>query len=253
MSTPPPRGVAQPAAENDTARDGQGHRRLVREVFRTAAPRYDLMNDLMSFGLHRPIKRLMMEMATILPHHRVLDIAAGTCDLTLLARRKAHRGQTVALDSSLEMLRAGRDRLIDQGIGDVPMVCAEAEHLPFAADSFDRVLTGFGLRNFSDMEAAMAEVLRVLRPGGRWAILELSKPDSYRVRRIYDEISVRWLPQLGRLVAGDSAPWQYLHDSIRRHPPSAEVLSRLEHQGFVRCERWRLLGGTFCLFWGEKD
>lgn len=233
-------------------RDSRTHPSQVRAVFRAAARRYDLMNDLMSFGLHRPIKRLMVEMATLLPHHRVLDTAAGTCDLALLARRRIDEGQVVALDPSLEMLQQGRDRLLNSGIGDVQMICAEAERLPFVDNSFDRILTGFGLRNFSDMQAAMAEARRVLRPGGRWVILELSTPDSARLRPVYDRISARFLPQLGRLIAGDAAPWQYLHDSIRRHPPSAEVLRRLQQSGFVRCERWRLLGGTFCLFWGEK-
>lgn len=230
----------------------QAHRRTVRQVFRTAAPRYDLMNDLMSAGLHRPLKHLMVDMAAILPHHRVLDLAAGTCDLTLLARKKAFRGQVVALDPSLEMLNAGRDRLLNIGISDVSMVCAEAEQLPFADDSFDRVLTGFGLRNFSDMQAGMAEVRRVLRPGGRWMILELSVPDSRRLRPLYDRVSAHFLPALGQWIGGDAAPWQYLHDSIRRHPPSAEIMRRLAQHGFVRCERWRMLGGIFCLFWGRK-
>ena len=232
--------------------DPAGHRRLVQGVFDAAATRYDLMNDVMSLGLHRPLKRLMVDMASIQPHHRVLDIAAGTGDLTALVRPMLRDGEVVALDANPRMLALGRDRLLNLGLADVDWVCARAEHLPFADAAFDRILIGFGLRNFSDKECALREICRCLRPGGRLLVLELSQPTSAAVRSLYDKVSERALPALGSLLSGSPEPYRYLHDSIRRQPPPAQIAQQMLAAGFARCDARRLLGGIFSLHIAQK-
>ena len=236
-------------AENKSPR--QSHRKLVQQVFDSAAPRYDLMNDLMTLGMHRPLKRYMVDMATIRPHHRVLDLAAGTCDLAPLVQRKLTEGVLVAVDPNTHMLRRGRDRLLDKGIAGVPAVRALAEHLPFGDDTFDRVLIAFGLRNFSNMEAALAQAARCLRPGGRLVVLEMSLPPSRRLRSVYDGVSSQLLPRLGAWVTGNAAPYQYLHDSIRQHPSPHRIADLMRDNGFATADFQRLAGGLFCLHLGE--
>lgn len=239
-------------AEGTTTAPPNAHRRQVQGVFDAASPHYDRMNDLMTLGLHRPLKQMMIDMATLRPHHRVLDLAAGTGDLGALARPRLQEGMLVSLDANISMIHRGRDRLLDKGIADVPWVCALAEHLPFCDNAFDRVLIGFGLRNFSDKPAALAQIARCLRSGGRLLVLEMSQPTSARVRSLYDAVSARCLPWLGAQVAGAAAPYRYLHDSIRRHPSPPQIARMMQQAGLADTGSWRLMGGIFCLHWAEK-
>ncbi|PWN56010.1 bifunctional demethylmenaquinone methyltransferase/2-methoxy-6-polyprenyl-1,4-benzoquinol methylase UbiE [Abyssibacter profundi] len=217
----------------------------VGEVFASVASRYDVMNDLMSMGIHRVWKRFTIDLAAVRPGERVLDLASGTCDLAgKFARQVGPQGQVIASDINASMLSVGRDRMMDRGIVQaMDYVLANAEELPFPTDHFDCVTMAFGLRNVTDKDAALAEIQRVTRPGGRALILEFSKPTSAGFGKLYDEYSFKVLPRLGRYVAKDEASYRYLAESIRMHPDQDTLKGMMETAGFLRCQYYNLAGG----------
>jgi demethylmenaquinone methyltransferase/2-methoxy-6-polyprenyl-1,4-benzoquinol methylase len=220
--------------------------RRVRGVFDSVAPRYDLMNDLMSLGLHRAWKAYTVMCADLRPGQRVLDIAGGTGDLAqAFARKVGSTGMVVHTDINASMLRVGRDRLLDAGLVLPTLVC-DAEKLPFAADSFDRVSVGFGLRNMTRKDQALAEMQRVLKPGGKLLVLEFSRI-ARPLEKAYDWYSFNVLPHLGRLVAGDEASYRYLAESIRMHPGQAELKAMMKQAGFGHVDYHNLTGGVAAL------
>jgi demethylmenaquinone methyltransferase/2-methoxy-6-polyprenyl-1,4-benzoquinol methylase len=223
----------------------------VDEVFGSVAPRYDLMNDLMSGGLHRWWKRFAAEASGVRPGERVLDIAGGTGDLArLFARRVGAAGEVVMTDINRAMLKLGRDRLLDAGIV-APVAQCNAESLPFGRDRFDCVSVAFGLRNMTRKEVALAEMRRVLKPGGRLLVLEFSKVWG-PLAPLYDAYSFGVLPRLGRLVAGDAGAYRYLAESIRMHPDQESLKGIMEHAGFERVEYFNLAAGIVALHRGYK-
>jgi demethylmenaquinone methyltransferase/2-methoxy-6-polyprenyl-1,4-benzoquinol methylase len=225
--------------------------RKVAGVFDSVAPRYDLMNDLMSGGLHRLWKRFAVEASGVRAGGRVLDIAGGTGDLArLFAARVGSGGRVVLTDRNAAMLRRGRDRLLDAGLL-LPLAQCDAEALPFAAGSFDCVSVAFGLRNMTRKERALAEMRRVLRPGGRVLILEFSRVWS-PLRPFYDAYSFGVLPRLGRLVANDADAYRYLAESIRVHPDQESLRQMMEQAGLERVEYFNLAGGVVALHRGYR-
>ncbi|MGI9346161.1 MAG: ubiquinone/menaquinone biosynthesis methyltransferase [Gammaproteobacteria bacterium] len=239
-------------ANKSSQQPAQAHRQKVQQVFKQAAPHYDLMNDAMTIGGHRILKKILIDLSTIRSHHSVLDLAAGTCDLSLKIRPRLKQASLIAADPNMEMLLTGRNRLINAGWPDVPMVRATAESLPFANDSFNRILIGFGLRNFSDKATAFKEILRCLMPAGLVTVLELSQPTAPLGRKLYDAISETALPLLGRIMAGDTNSYRYLHESIRAHPSPEAISSMMDAAGLVQCRFLRIAGGIFCLHSGYK-
>ena len=223
----------------------------VRDVFDSVAGSYDLMNDLMSGGMHRLWKRFALSQTGLRPGQRALDVASGTGDLGAgLARQVGRDGLAVLTDINREMLARGRDRLIDKGIGaQVAFVIANAECLPFPDRSFDCVTIGFGLRNVTDKPAALASMRRVLRPGGRLLVLEFSKPRP-EIRAAYDAYSFNVLPRLGGIVAGDAASYRYLAESIRMHPDQETLASMIRDAGFDDCRWHNLAAGIVALHVG---
>ncbi len=228
--------------------------RRVREVFRSVAGKYDLMNDLMSFGIHRAWKFFTVLLAQIRPGQRVLDLAGGTGDLAArIVPRVGPEGEVVLADINEAMLAVGRERLTDMGlVGNVRYVQANAEALPFPDDHFDRVTIAFGLRNVTDKDAALRSMYRVLKPGGELLVLEFSKPRLPGLRPLYDLYSFTALPVMGRLVAGDADSYRYLAESIRVHPDQDTLLAMMESAGFERCRYHNLSGGIVALHRGFK-
>ena len=225
--------------------------RRVRGVFDSVAPRYDLMNDLMSMGLHRAWKAYTVLVANVRPGQQVLDIAGGTGDLAMAFAKKAGpTGQVVHTDINEAMLRTGRDRLLDAGVSLPTMVC-DAEKLPFEAASFDLVSVAFGLRNMTHKDVALAEMNRVLKPGGKLLVLEFSKV-AKPLEKAYDWYSFKVLPQLGKLVAGDAGSYQYLAESIRMHPGQEELKAMMKKGGFGHVDYHNLTGGVVALHVGIK-
>lgn len=225
--------------------------RRVRGVFDSVAPRYDVMNDLMSLGLHRAWKAYAVLVADVRPGQRVLDLAGGTGDLAqAFAGKVGSGGLVVHTDINASMLRVGRDRLLDAGVV-LPTVVCDAEKLPFEAESFDRVTVGFGLRNMTHKELALAEMQRVLRPGGKLLVLEFSKV-ARPLERAYDWYSFSVLPRLGRMVAGDEASYRYLAESIRMHPGQEELKAMMKKSGFGHVDYHNLTGGVAALHVGIK-
>jgi demethylmenaquinone methyltransferase/2-methoxy-6-polyprenyl-1,4-benzoquinol methylase len=226
----------------------------VRAVFESVAPNYDLMNDLMSGGLHRLWKRFALVRTGLRPDDRALDVAAGTADLTIgLARQVGPGGLVCHTDINEAMLAAGRDKLIDKGIvGNVISLVADAERLPFPDQSFHAVTIGFGLRNCTDQGAALRSMARVLRPGGRLLVLEFSTPVAGVVSPLYDAYSLRVLPALGRLVAGDEASYRYLAESIRRHPDQEMLRDMMVSAGLEDCRYYNLSAGIVALHVGHR-
>jgi len=223
----------------------------VREVFDRVAPRYDLMNDLMSFGLHRLWKAFAVSVARIRPGERVLDVASGSGDLArAFARRVGPTGEVWATDINRGMLERGRDRLLDAGCL-TPAVQCDAERLPFRAASFDCVAVGFGLRNMTNKEAALADMTRLLRPGGRLLVLEFSKVWK-PLEKPYDLYSFKLLPWLGEKIAGDAAAYRYLAESIRMHPGQAELAAMMERVGLAQVEYFNLSAGIAAVHRGVK-
>jgi len=228
--------------------------RRVRQVFDSVAPRYDLMNDLMSLGLHRLWKRFAVELAAVQRGEQVLDLAGGTGDLArLLAPRVGPSGRVLLADINGAMLSQGRDRLLDAGIaGNVDYLQVDAQHLPFADQSLNCVVIGFGLRNVTDKQAALAQMQRVLKPGGRALVLEFSQPVLAPLKPLYDAYSFRILPRIGRLVAGDADSYRYLAESIRRHPDQDTLLGMMHTAGFGRCQYFNLTGGIVAVHRGYR-
>jgi demethylmenaquinone methyltransferase / 2-methoxy-6-polyprenyl-1,4-benzoquinol methylase len=228
--------------------------KLVGEVFSSVAGNYDLMNDLMSLGIHRAWKRHFVATAPVARGDRVLDLAGGTGDIAaLLARRVGETGEVVLGDINGAMLRAGRDRLVDRGlVGGLRYVQCNAESLPFPDGSFDLVTIAFGLRNVTDKDAALREMLRVLKVGGQARVLEFSQVRAGWFRPLYDFHSFQVLPRLGRLFAGDADSYRYLAESIRRHPQQAQLQSMMERAGFERCSYRDLNGGIVAIHSGYR-
>ncbi len=225
--------------------------RRVRSVFDSVAPRYDIMNDLMSMGLHRAWKAYTVMVANLHEGSRVLDIAGGTGDLAMaFAKKVGITGQVVHTDINEAMLRTGRDRLLDAGVALPTLVC-DAEKLPFADGHFDVVSVAFGLRNMTHKDAALAEMNRVLKPGGKLLVLEFSKV-ARPLEKVYDWYSFSVLPRLGRLVAGDDASYRYLAESIRMHPGQQELKAMMKKGGFGHVDCHNLTGGVVALHAGIK-
>jgi demethylmenaquinone methyltransferase/2-methoxy-6-polyprenyl-1,4-benzoquinol methylase len=225
--------------------------RRVGGVFDSVVSRYDQMNDLMSAGLHRWWKRFAVAQSFARPGARILDIAGGTGDIArLFARRVGSGGQVVLTDINAAMLAAGRDRLLDDGLI-VPAVRCDGEKLPFAADHFDCVSVAFGLRNMTRKDAALAEMRRVLKPGGAALVLEFSRPWQ-PLAPLYDAYSFQVLPRLGERVANDPEAYRYLAESIRVHPGQEELKLMMEEAGFERVDYFNLAAGVVALHRGYK-
>ena len=234
----------QQVPENEKAR-------RVADVFDSVASRYDLMNDLMSGGLHRLWKRFAIEQSLVRPGDSVLDVAGGTGDLSrLFARRVGPDGNVVLTDINGPMLAHGRDRLMDEGLI-LPTVRCDAEKLPFRDERFDCVCVAFGLRNMTHKDLALAEMRRVLRPGGRLLVLEFSKVWE-PLRPFYDAYSFRVLPKLGQVIARDADSYRYLAESIRMHPDQDTLKGLMEQAGLERVEYFNLAAGVVALHCGVR-
>ena len=223
----------------------------VRGVFDSVAPKYDLMNDLMSGGLHRAWKAYTVMVANLREGGKVLDIAGGTGDLAMAFSKKVGKtGSVVHTDINEAMLRTGRDRLLDAGIALPTLVC-DAEKLPFPSNHFDVVSVAFGLRNMTHKDVALSEMNRVLKPGGKLLVLEFSKV-APPLEKIYDWYSFKVLPKLGKWVAGDDASYRYLAESIRMHPTQEELKALMKSSGFGHVDYHNLTGGLVALHAGIK-
>ncbi|MFM1891091.1 MAG: hypothetical protein RLZ44_168 [Pseudomonadota bacterium] len=227
---------------------------LVRGVFDSVASRYDLMNDLMSLGVHRLWKRFAVELAGVQRGQRVLDLASGTGDLVdRFAGLVGPEGLVVMTDINAAMLSRGRDRMLDHGhVGNLSYAQVDAEALPFPDNSFDCITIAFGLRNVTHKERALGAMYRALKPGGRALVLEFSKPTSKPLAKLYDLYSFNLLPAMGRLVAGDADSYRYLAESIRMHPDQQTLKQMLETAGFERCDVHNLTGGIVAVHRGFK-
>lgn len=226
----------------------------VEQVFDSVARRYDIMNDLMSMGVHRFWKRVALERSGVRRGHAVLDIAGGTGDLTAkFVERVGPTGRVVLADINASMLQVGRDRLMDRGIGaQVEIVQADAQALPFPDNTFDCITIAFGLRNVTDKDAALASMTRVLKPGGRLLILEFSKPVNTVFEKVYDQYSFHVLPRIGNWVANDADSYRYLAESIRMHPDQPTLKAMMENAGLERVEYTNMTGGVVALHRGIK-
>lgn len=225
--------------------------RRVRGVFDSVASKYDVMNDLMSLGLHRAWKAYTVTVANLREGDRALDIAGGTGDLALAFSKKVGKtGQVVHTDINEAMLRVGRDRLLDAGVA-LPTVVCDAEKLPFPDQYFDLVSVAFGLRNMTHKDVALAEMCRVLKPGGKLLVLEFSKV-APPLAKAYDWYSFKILPQLGKLVAGDADSYRYLAESIRMHPGQQELKEMMKKSGFGHVDFHNMSGGVVALHVGIK-
>ena len=226
----------------------------VRGVFDSVAPRYDLMNDLMSGGLHRVWKQFTLSQTHLRPGQRALDVAGGTGDLARgLAAQVGEQGLVVLSDINGAMLANGRDRLLDVGLTrGIAYAQANAERLPFADSSFDCVTIAFGLRNVTDKAAALASMRRVLRPGGQLMVLEFSQPVAPGLKPLYDAYSFRVLPFLGRVIARDEDSYRYLAESIRKHPDQETLLGMMREAGLEDCRYHNLSGGIVALHRGYR-
>ena len=227
---------------------------LVREVFSSVAARYDLMNDLMSGGIHRIWKDAMVEYLNPQPGWKTVDVAGGTGDLTAkFSRIVGETGQVVLADINDSMLKVGRDKLRNLGVANnVSYVQANAEALPFPDNHFDVITIGFGLRNVTDKDKALASMFRVLKPGGRLLVLEFSKPESEVIAKLYDLYSFKLLPKMGEIVANDGESYQYLAESIRMHPDQQTLAGMMEQVGFEQVEFYNLTQGVVALHRGYK-
>ena len=226
----------------------------VAEVFHSVAGNYDLMNDLMSGGIHRLWKRVTIEMSGVRPGHTVLDIAGGTGDLAAkFSRIVGPKGTVVLADINDSMLKVGRDRLVDRGITDnVRFSQADAQYLPFPDNTFDVITIAFGLRNVTDKDMALRSMLRVLKPGGKLLVLEFSKPPNQLLSKIYDGYSFNILPKLGKLFANDADSYQYLAESIRMHPDQETLQGMMDNAGFANTDYHNMTGGIVALHRGVK-
>ena len=221
-------------------------------VFSEVADRYDLMNDLMSLGSHRLFKRMMLQMAGVREGHYILDLAGGTGDMAaLFAPIVGAQGRVVLTDLNRSMMQVGRDRLLDQGISQVEFCQAPAEQLPFADNSFDCVCISFGIRNFTDKDQSLAEILRVLKPGAPLLVLEFSTPTNPLLETAYRTFQTLW-PPVGKLLVGAAQPYQYLVESIRMHPNQKTLKQMFEDSGFVETGFHNLVGGIAAIHRGVK-
>jgi len=227
---------------------------MVAAVFDSVAARYDLINDVMSLGIHRLWRRFAIGLTGVGPGQRVLDVAGGTGDLSArLSRPVGPSGSVVLVDINDAMLQRGRARLENRGVGEnVRYVQGDAERLPFPDDCFDCVIVGFGLRNMTDHDAALASMQRVLKPGRPVVILEFSRPTVWVFQLFYDFYSFRVMPLIGRLVAGDRVDYRYLAESIRQHPDQKMLKKMMERVGFERCAYFNLSGGIVAAHRGRK-
>jgi demethylmenaquinone methyltransferase / 2-methoxy-6-polyprenyl-1,4-benzoquinol methylase len=227
---------------------------MVRGVFDSVAEHYDIMNDLMSMGVHRIWKRIAVQLSNVRKGEQVLDLAGGTGDLTtLFEKRVGEEGNVILADINAQMLRTGRNRLIDRGlVGNVQYTQVNAECLPFADNSFDCVCIAFGLRNVTDKDAALRSMFRVLKPGGRAIVLEFSHPIDPITEKVYDFYSFNLLPKIGRWVAKDEDSYRYLAESIRMHPKQDELKAMMEAAGFERCEYFNMTQGIVAVHRGYK-
>lgn len=227
---------------------------MVAEVFHSVAAKYDVMNDLMSMGVHRLWKRFTIDCSGVRAGHKVLDLAGGTGDLTAkFSRMVGDRGQVVLADINEAMLKVGRDKLRDRGIvNNVEYVQANAEELPFPDNTFDVITIAFGLRNVTDKDKALESMYRVLKPGGRLLVLEFSKPENDMLSKAYDLYSFHILPKMGQLVANDAESYQYLAESIRMHPDQDTLAGMMEQAGFEQVKYHNLTGGIVALHRGFK-
>lgn len=246
--------------EKDTTHFGyhqvpvQDKAKRVADVFHSVANKYDLMNDLMSLGIHRIWKRLTIELAGVREGQQVLDVAGGTGDLSrYFSRLVGPQGRVILSDINSSMLNVGRDRLLDRGVNqNVDYVQANAECLPFADNSFDCVTIAFGLRNVTHKDRALESLARVLKPGGRLLVLEFSKPVNPVFSKIYDTYSFSLLPKLGKLITGDAESYRYLAQSIRMHPDQQTLLEMMESAGLVQCRYHNMTGGVVAVHRGIK-
>ena len=227
---------------------------LVGNVFDTVSGNYDLMNDLMSFGIHRLWKRITIETTGIRNDFKVLDLAGATGDMVKLMREKiSEKGTLILSDINASMLEEGRNRLIDQGIEDVHMAQIDAQFLPFEDDTFDLITIAFGLRNVTHKEKALQSILKALKPGGKLVILEFSKPQNEVFREIYDLFSFEVIPKIGELIAQTEESYRYLAESIRMHPTQEELKEMLEKSGFTKCKYENLTNGIVAIHSGQKE
>ena len=226
----------------------------VADVFHSVAGKYDLMNDLMSGGVHRLWKRFTIELSAVRPGHKVLDIAGGTGDLAYkFSKLVGDDGQVILSDINSSMLNVGRDRLIDLGVNqNVQYVQLDAQHIPFDDNSFDCITISFGLRNVTDKDLALRSILRVLKPGGRLLVLEFSKPKNALLEKVYDQYSFRLLPAIGKLITNDAESYRYLAESIRMHPDQETLKNMMADAGFENVEYHNMTGGIVALHKGIK-
>ena len=225
---------------------------LVGGVFARVAQRYDIMNDLMSLGTHRLFKRMVIQMSGVRPGHRVLDLAGGTGDMSaLFAKAVGPTGYVVLTDLNEPMMAVGRDRLLDEGLPQVQFCRAPAEALPFADESFDCACISFGLRNFTDKDKALEELLRVLKPGATLIVLEFSKPENPALNAAYSAFQALW-PGAGQALVGDAEPYKYLVESIRVHPDQRALKQMFEDAGFEDVSYYNLMGGVAAIHRGSK-
>lgn len=228
--------------------------RRVKNVFESVAKQYDLMNDFMSFGIHRLWKQKTIQMSGVFPGAKVLDLAGGTGDLARAFQQRVGReGQVILADINHAMLAVGRTRLINAGFPEIELVQANAEALPFPDDYFDVITIAFGLRNVTDKMAALQSMRRVLKPSGKLMILEFSKPRATWLEKIYDAYSFHVIPKLGALVAKEGASYQYLVESIRKHPDQETLKTMMETAGYLRVTYENWSGGIVALHQGFKS
>ena len=226
----------------------------VAEVFHSVADKYDIMNDVMSLGIHRLWKRYAVELAGLRKGQKVLDLAGGTGDLAaLMAPKVGDEGKIIVSDINDSMLSVGRDRLTNKGlVSNLEYVQANAESLPFAPSTFDCVTIAFGLRNVTDKQKALESMYSVLKPGGRLLVLEFSKPTTEILKKVYDEYSFKLLPKMGELIANDADSYQYLAESIRMHPDQETLKGMILEAGFDECDVHNLTGGIVALHRGFR-
>lgn len=252
--------MTKPQADSKTTHfgyktvDSESKEGMVAGVFHSVAAKYDLMNDLMSAGVHRIWKRFTIELSAVRPGHQVLDIAGGTGDLAAkFSKIVGPQGRVVLADINESMLRVGRDKMTDLGIVDnMEYTLANAECLPFPDNTFDCITISFGLRNVTDKDAALRSMNRVLKPGGRLLVLEFSKPGNALLSKAYDAYSFKLLPKIGKLVTNDEDSYRYLAESIRMHPDQETLKEMMEDAGFARCEYYNLTGGIVAVHKGIK-
>ncbi len=226
---------------------------MVGDVFDSVANNYDLMNDLMSFGIHRLWKKIAVETAGLREDFKILDLAGGTGDMVKLMRSKiSNQGSIILSDINWSMLNEGRNRLIDEGVEDVQMAQIDAQQLPFKENTFDLITIAFGLRNVTNKKTALESILSSLKPGGKLIILEFSKPTNEFFRELYDLFSFEVIPKIGELVAQSEDSYRYLAESIRMHPTQEELKMLMESVGFSNCNFDNLTNGIVAIHSGKK-